>query len=110
MGVESLSLDGNRAHSRASIKGLTVGQIASLHFEGGGHYAWVTGPSSETTVEAWHHGPATFSLGGAPVGAVLSQGQWQGLQWTGLVMDLAAKPAPAARTYSLAGHTTDTSR
>jgi hypothetical protein len=110
MGVESLSLDGNRAHSRASIKGLTGGQIASLHFEGGGHYAWVTGPSSETTVEAWHHGPATFSLGGAPVGAVLSQGQWQGLQWTGLVMDLAAKPAPAARTYSLAGHTTDTSR
>jgi hypothetical protein len=96
MGVEPLSLDGNRAHSRASIKGLSVGQIASVHFEGGGHSAWVTGPTSKTTVEAWHHGPATFSLGGEQVGAVLSQGQWQDLQWTGLVLDLAAKPAHSA--------------
>jgi len=90
MGVESLGLDGNRAHSRASIKGLSVGQIASVQFEGGGHHAWVTGPSLETTVEAWHHGSATFSLGGEQLSAVLSRGHWQGLQWQGSVVDLAA--------------------
>jgi hypothetical protein len=94
MGVEPLRLDGNRAHSRASIKGLSVGQIASLQFDGGGHSAWVTGPTMETTVEAWHHGATTFSLGGEPLSAVLSPGQWQGLQWQGLVVGLAPPAGP----------------
>ena len=83
LGVEPIELDGNRAHSRASIGGLEVGQITSVQFEGGGHRAWVTGPTLETTVEAWHQGPATFTVGGTQRLAELTPGYWKDLKWAG---------------------------